>query len=146
MKITDTRALRLFDVLLQDWLPAGNGLMRAHMSSVFPHTPTLYILTRDEEIVYVGQTGDLKIRLAQHACSPRMALLRWDTAHWLSPGVPGPADRLQFEAMLICALLPEANRAIMLVKNKAGKLCEVRWGERTKMAMRLKEAERNSIT
>lgn len=141
MKITSPPALSLLDTLLTHWLPSGTGVMRAMRSHLLPHTPTVYFLTFDEEIVYIGQTGGLKTRIAQHNANPRMAGTAWDSVSWFQPGVPDSSLRLQLEAMLICGFLPIRNRAIMLVKNKKGRFAEVRFGNRTKMGDMIKEAE-----
>jgi hypothetical protein len=139
MRWTETPLVMLVDVLLREWLPKGNGVISAHGGAVFPHTPTIYVLTREDTVVYVGQTGNLKIRIAQHNINPRMLNARWDTVHWFSPGIADAPTRLQVETILICACLPERNRSVLLVKNRAGKLCEVKFGKRSKMYAQIEE-------
>jgi hypothetical protein len=130
--MAENRIMMLIDVLLREWVPLGNGVAQANCIALLPHQPTIYILTREGAIVYVGQTSDLKIRIAQHNHNARMINARWDTVHWFSPGVPDLSLRLQLETILICACLPERNRAVLLVKNGAGKLCEVKFGKKNK--------------
>ena len=146
MKIDEQKALGLIDLILQHWLPAGHGIMHTCRSMALPHTATIYLLVFDSEIVYIGQTGDLKVRTAQHNANPRMAGTAWDTIYWFQPGIPDQSTRLQLEAMLICGCLPIRNRALMLVKNKLGRFSEVRWSDRGKMGALISAAEKLNLS
>lgn len=115
----------------------GTRLESAARGQPLPHRPTVYLLTSltsepsvgaGDAVAYVGQTQDLRVRIAQHSANPRMCASPWDRIHWFDPGIPDEHERLRLEALLICAVLPELNKAIMLVKNKQGALCQVRFG------------------
>lgn len=140
MRLDSPAALRLLDVLATEWLPVGNCIESKDLSSPLPHRPTVYLLSREGDIVYVGQTQDLKVRMAQHNSNPRMVAVGWDTINWFDPGIDDLATRLQIEGILICAFLPVKNKAIMLVKNKKNQLCEIKFGCRGALGRAIKSA------
>jgi hypothetical protein len=139
MLSNDNAFTALLDTLVTWWCPAGTGVKSQARSMPFPHRPTVYLLLDTTPrggalIKYVGQTQDLRVRLAQHNANPRMCTSHWDTVWWLDPGIPELSQRLQLETILMCAALPELNRAVMLVKTKQGRLAEVRFGQRSQLA------------
>lgn len=145
MRLDSPAALRLLDVLATEWTPTGNCIESKDLSSSLPHRPTVYLLTRGGaggEIVYTGQTQDLKVRMAQHASNPRMVTVGYDTINWFDPGIPDLSTRLQIETMLISAFLPMKNKAIFLILTKAGKLAELRFGCRGALGRAIKGASK----
>lgn len=142
MRLDDAPFIRFLDVVTQEFCPPGSCLESKCLSEPLPHKPTVYLLTREGFITYVGQTQDLKVRMAQHAANPRMAVLGYDTINFI--GGPGLDldTRLQVEAMLICACLPPKNKAVMLVLTKQGRLREIKFGCKGALGRAVRSANR----
>jgi hypothetical protein len=87
-----------------------------------PDVACVYFVLRDREIVYIGQTGNLKKRMKdkKHPANLEKGLeIRWMPEVNLS-------RRLRLEGALILLHMPEKNSAIML--NLRGRKCsEIRW-------------------
>lgn len=123
----------------------GTKLESVCRGAGLPHRPTVYLLTSitlsstgpEDRIIYIGQTQDLRVRVAQHAANPRMCSEGWDKIMWFDPGIPDEHERLKLEAVLICAVLPVLNQAIMLVKNKKNQLCQIKFGRRSALGRAL---------
>lgn len=71
--------------------------------------PGVYLLLQGEEIVYVGQSGDIAGRIRAHR---REGKKQFDGVRWAS--VWRGSDRLRAEAILILVLTPRYNRALAL--------------------------------
>lgn len=133
MSITETRVKELIGALALYWVNCTEdlGVVQRGQPSL-PMCPTVYLMCRDDKVVYVGQTSRLSGRLRQHEANPQMAKLNWNRCHYFCPGIPSHHLRLVAETALIAALVPEGNKAILLKINKAQQLSEIRWRKKSK--------------
>ena len=94
--------------------------------------PGVYILLQGEEIVYVGQSGDIAGRLRTHR---REGKKQFDAARWYP--VWSGSERLRAEGVLILLCAPRYNRAIALGLRSDGSVFSTEyaaWGARKKKA------------
>lgn len=82
----------------------------------------VYILWRQQEIVYIGQSVDIFRRLIQHRAEGKKA---FDRATWSA--ICQGDDRLRVEGILILRHLPRHNRAVAL-RIAAGRVYEADYG------------------
>jgi len=130
MKVTDRRFRVLFEVLATYWANCDPELAVAGLDEELPEIATVYILSnKEDEILYIGQTKHLNIRMAQHTSNAKIlrAMGDWDRVYWMQPGVRHAGKRLQIEAALAIPCVPVANKAFMLRKNKQKTWSEIRW-------------------
>lgn len=124
------------EALKQALLPFASGRgdhqwTSALWNSEFAPFSTVYILRNaGDEIVYVGQTMNLRQRMFQHSKNPKICRLAPAKVEFIEPAVLCQAHRLAIETALIACIVPLGNRAIMLVINGARQLVEIRWNQR----------------
>lgn len=78
-------------------------------------TAGLYVLLKEEEIVYVGISSDIYRRIHEHRLEGAKVFDDW---RWLPCG--SGSERLRLEALLILAHLPTHNRALTLGLGPSG--------------------------
>lgn len=131
MKITARAVQRLVALLATDWIDQEDALAYLPRGGVAPDLGTVYILsTESDEVLYVGQTSRLKMRLAQHEANPRMAGTAWAGTWFCIPGQEAQCKRLVAETILIAALNPPLNKGIQLQRGKGGRWIERLWRRR----------------
>lgn len=104
---------------LQD-LPSRDDFRSENLLGSVP-TAGLYILLREDVIVYVGHSSHLQSRLRTHR---REATKDFDQAIWYH--VAEESSRLRLEGILILGLLPAYNRGLNLGMSR-GRVWEVKW-------------------
>lgn len=97
-----------------------------------PNLPTVYLLLRGDEVVYVGQTQDLRTRMRQHNMSAKTQLLEPDGIAWFAPGISSSHMRLLVEAILVCCLCPVGNSALLLRICANRTLAEIRYARKSR--------------
>ncbi len=94
----------------------------------FEGRPGVYaLLDDDENILYVGQSGNFGQRLRRHRADKK----KRDVTCCCLVDVPGADERLIQETIWIALLRPPLNSAIMLKVHK-GRLTEIRYRRRQK--------------
>jgi hypothetical protein len=83
--------------------------------------PGIYILLDGEEVVYVGQSGDIRTRLRTHRGEGAKS---FSQARWYQEfSLP---SRVKLEAILILLLLPKYNRGLSLGMD-GNRVWEIKW-------------------
>jgi hypothetical protein len=83
--------------------------------------PGVYLLFDDAALVYIGQSHDIRARLAQHR---RESLKTFHSAKFYY--VPDLVSRVKFEGILVLFHLPKYNRALNLGLHE-GRVWEIKW-------------------
>jgi hypothetical protein len=111
-----------------DWPDTGAILPKLELfedesllNKVTASIPGIYLLFDGDELVYVGQSGDIKVRLAQHRKEGAKQFDRVLLYHMASE-----MSRLRTEGILILYFLPKYNRGINLGMNR-DRLWAIRW-------------------
>lgn len=92
-------------------------------SASAPRTAAVYFLiSGDGDLLYIGQSGNLRSRLQAHRRDKKKAGAA--VVHYVE--VEDKQERLALEAAYIAFLLPKLNAAILL-RIARGKLSEIRW-------------------
>lgn len=125
----DIKRVKLLDFLTEVWAP-GSRIERTPLGATLPSIPTVYLLVRHGDVVYAGQTVNLRRRLLQHDRNPRMQKLLYDSVWYFMPEIPCKHARLQIETVLNAGLNPIGHKATMLVQNRFRQLTEIKWNER----------------
>jgi len=94
--------------------------------------PGIYLLLQRGDVVYVGQTSHLLLRLLQHRAERKK---QFDKALVYTMTSSTESDRLWVEGALICLYRPPANRA-WNVGMSDGKCWEIGFGRRRGKAKR----------
>lgn len=120
MKFSDPRVQRLLDLVRADWTDPFPGLYCVKRGGECDQLPAVYVFVRsevDDDVMYVGQTKELRRRLYAHENNPRMASKDWSFVHYVSP-VTSETARLSVETALIALLKPPLNKAVSIVRSK----------------------------
>jgi hypothetical protein len=106
---------------------------------ILPCVATVYcLLDSENNIKYVGQTKNLRLRIAQHANSPKKARLGYERIAWWSPQIVSPHSRLVLEAILTVLAIPVGNSCVALRRTRYGTFTEITslrwrtWGNKDK--------------
>lgn len=128
-RLDDTRHRELIRTLAVYYVDQDDQLAHVVRGERAPELPTVYLLCAESKVVYVGQTHNLRIRLAQHEGNSRVRNTGWDRTFYFRPGIVSRHKRLVVETCLIVTMLPPANQAVLLRKNRFGNLCPVRFSK-----------------
>lgn len=85
-----------------------------------PATSGLYLLYAGAELVYVGQSSNIGVRIVEHQRSDKA----FNTFRFYP--MPDLSSRLRAEGILILKYLPKYNRALNLGMSE-GRVWEIRW-------------------
>lgn len=99
-------------------------------SCTMPQIPTVYLLLNEEKVVYVGQSKNLRLRMAQHANSPKKARLGYDRIAFATPQIVSPHNRLVLESVVTAITIPPGNQVVALRRTKYGcwiEITSLRW-------------------
>ena len=91
-----------------------------------PEIPTVYVHLLDGQIEYIGQTSNLRKRMARHELDRGKGKRYWDHIAFFVPGIPDLQKRLVVETILIAAVRPSGNKALLL-RLSHGNLSEIRY-------------------
>ncbi len=128
LKTTTLRWKLAVEYLALYWGNCQEALDVYERGRTLPSVPTVYCLVNDkDQIVYVGQTGCLRRRIAQHVSDPKKERLRWSTVQCFSPQIVNLHSRLQIEAVLIALSVPRGNQVIALRRKADSQWSEVEW-------------------
>jgi excinuclease UvrABC nuclease subunit len=95
-----------------------------------PQIPTVYLLLNEEKIVYVGQTKNLRLRMAQHANSSKKARLNYNRIAFATPQIVSPHNRLVLESVITTMAIPPGNQVVALRRTRYGcwvEIVSLRW-------------------
>lgn len=128
--LSETRHKALMETLALHYSDQDDRLGCVRRGEVAPEVPTVYLLCDGKKVLYVGQSYNLRLRIAQHEANPRMSTSDWDRTHYFRPGMVSRHTRLLVETCLICAMVPPLNQAILIRLNKRGNLCPIGYSKR----------------
>ena len=130
---------RLVYLMASDWAACSTSLETCRRGIVpgqeLPQIPTVYVITRrdandTDQILYVGQTVNLRNRARQHEANARICASQWDRLSFFVPGIDSKTARLAIEGAMILLLRPPLNQAILLKLTAHEGLSEIRWSRR----------------
>lgn len=93
-----------------------------------PIIGTVYLLLNDKgDILRVGQTNNLRRRMAQLVNNPKVQRLNWTSVGFFAPQIKNIHKRLQVETCLATICCPKGNGLIALRRKADGTWREVQW-------------------
>jgi excinuclease UvrABC nuclease subunit len=119
VKITEPKLRHVLEPLCLEFLDLLPEPTVVPRSWDMPQIPTVYALLDDSDtVLYVGQTKNLRLRLAQHANSSRKAKLNYSKVAFFTPHLPSRHQRLVLESILTILTIPADNRIVALRRTK----------------------------
>ncbi|MFA4972400.1 MAG: GIY-YIG nuclease family protein [bacterium] len=94
------------------------------------------LLDKDDQVVYVGQTQNLRARQRQHNMSAKTQKLDHVAVAWFDPGIPSLHTRLVVESILVVTRCPVGNSALLLKITKNNQLAEIRYARKPRLKKR----------
>jgi hypothetical protein len=99
-----------------------------HRDRTAPAIATVYLLLDEKHnIVRVGQTCNLRRRLAQLVNNPKVQRLNWTSFAYFAPQIKHVHKRLQVETCLAAVCCPPGNTLIALRRKADTTWREVQW-------------------
>jgi len=124
MKINSSKFIDAFTTIAAGWMKKDPVLGKAYTLEETPSTPSIYFLCDDaENILYIGQSRNIGMRMAQHHSNAKMRSKiedRWTKTYWVQPEIKDEYIRLRWEAVFILLCNPEVNVALALRKRAKG--------------------------
>jgi excinuclease UvrABC nuclease subunit len=90
------------------------------------------LVGEDDKILYCGQSRNVRLRMAQHANSPRKARLNYAKIAVWTPQLVSSHQRLVLESIITALAIPPGNSVVALRRTKWGVWTEItslRWAE-----------------
>lgn len=109
-------------------------LSQARLTDFVDPVPAVYLLYKNDDLIYIGQSSNLRARLADHARTKGHDKFEWYHE-------PDLVSRIKTESVLILALSPTLNRALNLGLDK-GRVWEIRW-KNAKAPRNTRKAKKN---
>jgi len=134
MKYTSNKFQEIVELIFARLMGLDPKLQEAHEVIEATEMPGIYFLVDGEtnEILYIGQSRNVKMRLYQHQANARMRSKldgRW-TKTLYSTHIPSEYIRLQYEGALILLVKPPVNQTVCVRSRLHGGFAQVHFGRR----------------
>lgn len=125
--LRSTGVQELIRVLATWFINQREDLVCAPRGGPYPDIPSVYLMTdKDDGVLYAGQSKFIATRMKGHETNRKKVVPEWARLYWFEPGIKSLTLRLMVEGILILALRPPLNEALLLKLCRAG-LAEIRY-------------------